>query len=194
MHGTAAALYGDMSAWAACQLREVRESQVPRGALRTMRGELRGADDDDLAHAHRRRGAEQLSEVLLLRHVVQHQKRDRPRASLLAKPLRLLLGEHGLSARRARDVLVLLPRARRRLRGSSAAASCADDEGSDASGEGCEHQPLAHVGVGPSGGGERALGEDGEGMQLQVAARWAQVYSEQISELTLILNISPAVR
>ena len=31
---------------------------------------------------------------------------------------------------------------------------CADDEGSDASGEGCEHQPLAHVGVGPS---DRAL-------------------------------------
>jgi hypothetical protein len=118
---------------------------VARGALRSVRGELRGADDDDLAHAHRRRGAEQLAEVLLLRHVVQHQKRDGARAILLAKPLRLLLGEHEVSTRRARDVLVLPPRVRRRrLRAiASSSAVCADDEGSDASGEGCDHQPLA---------------------------------------------------
>ena len=125
------------------QLREVCEAQVARGALGAVRRELGRADDDDLTHAHRRGGAEELAEVLLLRDVVQHQQRDRARAILLAERLRLLLSEDEVRTRRARDVLVLRPRVRRRRRRrASSSAVRADDEGGDAGGEGCEHQAL----------------------------------------------------
>mmetsp|Transcript_25411 Transcript_25411/g.61448 ORF Transcript_25411/g.61448 Transcript_25411/m.61448 type:complete len:202 (+) Transcript_25411:350-955(+) len=55
------------------ELDEVREAQVAAAAVRAVRGELGGSDDDDLADAHRRGGAQQLSEVLPLGDVVQHE-------------------------------------------------------------------------------------------------------------------------